>query len=327
VLGCGWWASSQILILALPALVWVTRKRQRPMMSVAVVLPTALVGTAPWIATNLRHGWYSTHLLADSGGPFSRLHGLAAATLPTALGLRVPFSLHWLGTVALGVPFYLLALVALVAPGRGHVRPLLLVLLAFPFLYAVSPYTSSNVEPRYLWLLLPVLALLLARWATTAIRGLALIGAALALSVAGLAAMVDGNLTAPRVELTAVPADFDPLLRTLREHRVTRVWANYWIAWRITFESGERIVAASTGTGSVRYERLATCVRPVGVEPGRYPPYFEAVRSAAGAAFVFVAGTAGTVRRLLEGVGYREVETGGFAVELPRRRRACSSTA
>jgi hypothetical protein len=318
-LGCGWWASPQILILAVPALVWLVARRPAVVRGWWLVVPAAVLGAAPWLVANLRHDWLSLHVIADAGGPGSRLHNLVVATLPTALGLRVPFSLHWVGSVWLGLVLYAIALVAVLAPGRGRVRPLLLTLAVFPFLYAVSPYASLNREPRYLDLLLPILALLLARWATRPTAAVAIVAVAAALSIAGLVAIERGNLSAPVVEGRPLPADIAPLLRTLQEKHVTRVWANYWIAWRIDFESGEHIVAASTGTGGVHYERAGSRVVPV-VESGRYPPYVEADRRAADAAFVFVATP--PPPRL---AGYRSIAAGAYVVELPRRASATSS--
>jgi hypothetical protein len=328
-LGCGWWASPQILILGLPAVAWLVYRRPQIARDWWLALPAAALGAAPWLIVNVRHNWPSLHVLADAGSPWSRLHNLVVTTLPTGLGLRVPFSLHWIGSVWLGLVLYAIAVIGLVVPARARQGPLLLVLVVFPVLYAASPYASLNREPRYVEMLVPIAALLLARWVTGRLGATVAIGVAVSLTVVGVAAMQRGDLSAPLVDDRHVPASFEPLLRELRANRVTHVWANYWVAWPIVFLSNERIVAASTGTGGFRYEHVGSSVRPVGFDPGRRPAYYTAVRAARDAAFVFVAGTRGAAlaRKELRPPDYRAIEVGGFVLELPLRNSARSNKA
>jgi hypothetical protein len=54
-----------------------------------------------------------------------------------------------------------------------------------------------------------------------------------------------------------VPDDLGPALAVLRREGIDRVRADYWIAYRITWESDEEIVADSTGvTRDARAEHL-----------------------------------------------------------------------
>ena len=56
-----------------------------------------------------------------------------------------------------------------------------------------------------------------------------------------------------------MPPDIGPLIRFLETHRATRVLADYWVAYRLSFESRERIIA--TSTGFVRYQPHDRLVR------------------------------------------------------------------
>ncbi len=135
--------------------------------------------------------------------------------------------------------------------------------------------------------------------------------------------MVRDDLAASHAGGVALPADFGPLLRTLDAHGVQRVWATYWIAYRITFESGERIVAAEPG--SSRFAIRGGRVVGVGEEAahpagnGRYAPYQLEVAGSRNAAYVLAAAgdLAPLVQPALRRAGYRLVRTGVFAVWLP----------
>ena len=173
--------------------------------------------------------------------------------------------------------------------------------LVFPVLYTVSTYTWLNTEPRYLSFFWPVVALLVAVAAQTPLRTSLIVVASLALAIAGLARIEHGDLAAQHADGAAVPADLRPLLATLRAHRIDRVYANYWIAFPITFESRERIIAATVNDLSgqryrVRDDRLVPIVGTNAGSNGRYPAYAREVAASRDVAHVFVAGARGASR-------------------------------
>src|SRR5262249_28871758 len=197
----------------------------------------------------------------------------------------------------------------------------LLIVLAMPVFYFVSPYTWLQTEPRYLTLVVPVFALLIAWWLTTPWRTAVGLAAALALTVAGLAELDRHDVVAFRTEGVAVPQDLQPVLRTLRDERVGYAFASYWVAWRITFESGLDIVGAKS-----------SYLQPLGrrgrVYPGDHlndlgfdPTYYRRAIRHRDAAHVFVLGgnVEPRVAPLLRRNGYRRVVRGGFSVWLPPR--------
>lgn len=136
---------------------------------------------------------------------------------------------------------------------RNRRRTLLVALaFAYPLFASLSPFASLNAEPRYLVLLAPVLAVLVAqvvsrRWWLAA----SAVALAVASSVAGLVSMGTIDPPVPPVGGLRVPADLEPVVRELDAAGETRVRAHYAVAYRIAFETKERIVASSTS--QVRY--------------------------------------------------------------------------
>jgi hypothetical protein len=308
VLGVGWWASPQIGLLALPSLAWLAWRRPVALRSGWPVLPAFLVGAAPWLAWNLGHAFESLRTPFEPGEDSyaNHLKIFFATTWPSALGLRVPFSFEWLTGVLVGRALEVLALAALAwlvvrrRPLRT-VEPLVLAAAAYPFLQSISPFSFLNDEPRYLVLLVPVMALLLAiplaRGPITAAAGLA---AAAALTVAGLMAIQRQEPPVPPVGGQRVPADLGPAIRVLDRAGIDRVLGPYAVAYRVTFETRERIVGTPTGQT-------------------RYRPHQRLVLQGAAPAYVFVAGS-DDERRLgpeIRGRGYTRVQARGWVVYVP----------
>ena len=323
-LGCGLWSSPQVAIVALPALAWLVWRRRDVLRGAGYVAGGAVVGALPWLLGNLRHDWYSLHPGANEGPWSAHLHNLVVSTLPEALGLRLAWSFEWLGTAALGYLVYglLAAGFVLVLLRRSRrLAPLLLIVVAMPVFYFLSPYTWLQSEPRYLTLVVPVFALLVAWALTTPIRAAAALACALALTVAGFVELDRHDVVAFRTENVAVPQDLGPVLATLRGDHLGYAFASYWIAWRITFESDLHIVGAKSSYAHpfARADRVYPGDPPndLGIDPTYYR---EAIRHR-DAAHVFVLGgdVEPKVAPLLRRTGYVRVVRGRFAVWLPPR--------
>jgi Dolichyl-phosphate-mannose-protein mannosyltransferase len=305
-LGLGLWATLQSWLLAVPAVVWLVWRRPSVLRLARLALPAALVGASPWLAWNVHHGWNAvlpTSVAGAGSTYFGRLWDLFAVVLPTWLGLRVPYSHDWFVWPPLGIALLLLALggfaLLLVRRPRG-LEPLLVLGVGFAILYAASSFTYFTAEPRYLTFLAPVPALLLGRALVRPPLAMAALAGATALSIAGLVRMERDGLFSPRASEGGLPADFSPLIGFLERQGVRHVLANYWIAYRLSFESRERVIA--TSTGQVRYEPHDRLVRA-----DRAPTYVFLTRSA-------------DERRLsggLEGRGYHLDRVGRFDVYLP----------
>lgn len=321
-LGCGLWSSPQVAIVALPALGWLVWRRPAVVRGIPIVLPAAVVGALPWLLGNLHHNWYSLHPGKNEGPWSAHLHNLVVATLPEALGLRLAWSFEWLGTAALGYLIYALLLAGfawLLIRRPRRLAPLLLIVVIFPVFYFISPYTWLQTEPRYLALVMPVFALLIATVMTTPLRAAAVLGVALALSAGGLEELDRHHVVAFSTEGTAVPTHLGPVLATLRAHNIHYAFASYWVAWPITFESDLHIIGAKAGYAHpfVRKGRVYPG-DPLG-DLGFDSKYYLEAASHRDVAHVFVRGgnLDPRMRPILERAGYRRVVSGGYAVWLP----------
>jgi 4-amino-4-deoxy-L-arabinose transferase-like glycosyltransferase len=327
LIGLGWWETPQTAILTAPAVVWLVLGRREVLRLALPAVATFALGSLPWWIYNVRHHWASLRPSVDATSKPEHLHNLFSATLPTALGLRLPVELSWFPDAPVGVAFYgvLLAgfLYLLVRRPRGLGLPLLAAVL-FPLFYAASSFTWLNTEPRYLVLVSPALALLVAYAARPGAAAVAIVAVAIALAVGGAAAMVDRNLMAQHADGQAVPAHFGPLVHALEERGIDRVYASYWLAHRITFESRERIIAATVAELSgQRYRIRAGRVVPVpgktSRSEGRYPKFNRAVAGSRDAAHVFLAGAPldARLRRLFARERYRLLTIDAFRVYVP----------
>jgi Dolichyl-phosphate-mannose-protein mannosyltransferase len=321
-LGLGLWSSPQVAIVALPALAWLVWRRRSVLRGWPVVLAAAVVGALPWLLGNIRHDWYSLHPGRNEGAWSAHVHNLVVATLPQALGIRLPWSFEWLGGAVVGYLLYAAlaaGFVLLLVRRPPRLTPLLLIILVFPVFYFVSPYTWLNSEPRYLTLVMPVFALVAAAPLTKPAYALAGVLCAAALSATGLVELERHHVAPFRTEGVAVPASLTPVLDTLHDHKVGYAFASYWIAWRITFESDLRIAGAKASYGH-------PFVHDRRVYPGDPPndlgidsTYYREVERHRDVAHVFVLGgdVEPRVRALLRRTGYRRVVSGHFAIWLP----------
>jgi hypothetical protein len=321
-LGCGLWSSPQVAIVALPSLGWLVWSRREVLRGWAYVLAAAVVGGLPWLLGNLRHDWYSLHPGRNEGTWTAHLHNLVVATLPEALGLRLAWSFEWLGTAVVGYLVYAVLVagfVWLLVRRPSRLAPLLLIVAVFPVFYFVSPYTWLQSEPRYLTLVLPVFALLIASALTTTVRAAAVFTCALALTIGGFVELDRRDVVAFRTEGVAVPADLGPVLATLRAHHLGYAYSSYWIAWRLTFESGLHVVGAKSSYAHpfIRGGRVHPGDPPndLGIDPS----YYRQAERHRDVAHVFVRGgdVEPRVVSVLRRAHSRRVLNGQFAIWLP----------
>jgi len=241
-----------------------------------------------------------------------RLGRFFGRLLPTVLGVRHAFTGNWLlGPVGVVLLLGAVAVLGLVIvrmvgdpAGRRALEPLLVVLFVFPFLFAIPKASHYVVEPRYGLMLTPVVTLLLASLLVNRARRVgALVGAVL-LAILTVAALLDVADRNPMlVDLS--PPPLEDLEETLDAAGVDRVFADYWIAYPLTFETGERIVG--TPVDAVRSAQFDRIVREA--DPSTYVVFLNSPRDRA----------LGTALRD-GGYEHERVETGEFAVYLLNRR-------
>ncbi len=322
VLGLAGWQTFQILPVAVAALAWLAWQRRELVRELPYALAAALVGFLPWILSNAANSWWTFDFPPGGGTYLSRFRGSVNGTLPMAFGVRVPFDQGWIGGFLVGATLFCALMLLLARVGVRRLREpfglLVVVAVAFPFLMAFSTFTWLVDEPRYMYILSPVIALLVGSLLTTWPRLAVGLGAAIAFSVAGLVVMGGSQQFRQRADGLAVPRHFRPLIDELDRRRLTRVYADYWVAYRLAFESGERIIAAQSPQEAYRREGARVIV----VDPGemRWPQYDAIVRGSQRPGHVVVRGTSDERKLdvpLLRAAGYRRFVVGDFVVWAP----------
>jgi 4-amino-4-deoxy-L-arabinose transferase-like glycosyltransferase len=263
VLGLGLWTAPFVFYVAVPALLWLAVKRPRLIFDAPWGVPGAVLGSSPWLWFNLQTGWDALRELRGSPVPTSyldRLENFYTELLPKLIGLRTydgPWSVGRAGKVLFVL--VLIAGVALVVWSLWHRRaavvPLVVIAVGYPVVYAAPKSSWYTGEPRYGLFLAPVLALLLA-WALTAVLRrrsvqLGVLGLVVLTTVAGLQGLMDfGKRNPGHHDLT--PRRLGNLADALEREGVRTVVADYWIAYALSFETRERIIA-TPNPGQVRY--------------------------------------------------------------------------
>jgi Dolichyl-phosphate-mannose-protein mannosyltransferase len=295
VIGLSFWESVQTVAVIIPALAWLTLRRPRVWTRSFIAIPGLLLGALPWLLSNLRHDWWSFSPLGGSGTYVSRLHGYVAATFPMMLGLRVPFAVEWVAGRAVSAALYLVAVaLLLVAAWRWRRQPRSLfpfVVLVYPLFYAADALTSNTGEPRYLVVLLPALALVFASLASSVPRALLVVGVASVVSAVGLVRWLEWH-GSPARATPYNPGEVDlwPMIGVLRQAGIDRAYADYSVAYRLTFDTREQIIVSEADLGHLAVAGPGRVLPPL---PTNYtmhhhPAYDTDVRTARRFAYIFV---------------------------------------
>jgi hypothetical protein len=331
VLGLAFWQTAQIVPVAAGVIGWTIWKQPRCLRHLWVALPLAVVGALPWIIWNAGHSWESLSM-PDYGDKARSLRLLVSPVLPMMVGLRAPFSAELLLPALLTYLLYV-GLVGLFIYGAFKSRHkgasiLYFVPALFPFIYVISPKTVSAVgTPRFIVVLTPVLALLLAQLATKYFRAAVILALAFVISVVTLHRMdlwfrgVPAQTThakglGPRHIVQWVPRDLGPLISTLDVLGLDHVYADYWLAYRLDFDTRERIVAVENAFTHVKFEHGQAV--PSSEQKIRYPPYNRQVQRARHG-FVFYRQTVDSIPIVtqLEQHGYRRHVVDSYIVYAP----------
>ena len=323
-LGLGWWTSPNIVYFAVPAALALLLPPRR---SGRIAIPpwrglvlgglALVVAALPWLWVNLRsprmQSLKPVESFHETGSYPERVVWYFTHGLPAEMGFREIGTFDWVLGV-LGVVAYLAAAIALTVvvvrvlrrPAGRRAPPFDLVgFLLFPLVLATIPFVKSQGNLRYLFFLAPFLCLLLARLVGSRRAAVGVLAGALVVTSIGLVRVQTVSEAQGPPHLVGVADNLDELVRVLDREGVHFVHADYWIAYRLAFETDERIIA-SPSAGALRY-----------------PPYDDAVRQADQAAWVIDPGSSQeqALRDRLDelGVGYRVVPAGEFSVVLTDR--------
>jgi hypothetical protein len=323
VLGLAVWETEQVVPVAVPLLAWMTWHRPAWLRKLWAAVPAAIVGALPSIVWNLRHDFGSFHsTVPDTTTYAHRLRLFVSPLLPLLVGLRedytqariIPSAIATLGIEAL--------LAGLFAWGawRQRRRPialLYLIALVYPFLYAIPAETMFEGDPKYLVVLAPVLVLLIAQLATTYPRALALLVLATAVSLISLQRL-DHYYATAKLEPPVAPRDLAPLVSVLEREGLNRVYATFWVTYRLDFDTRERIIASQSKLEKIRFRDWVA--RPLHNPNARWQPYEREVDASPRPGFVFfkaALGEATATTAALAAHGYRRIPVGPFVVYAP----------
>jgi hypothetical protein len=272
-IGIGWWITPITAPVSAAALVWLFFRRPSPFRKgIFPLFVGASVGAFPWWFWNARHGWASLkmpELRAASPWIFLRnLWTIFWTCLPTLEGgiVASPDVRRPDETIAPSRVLVLVAIAVLLAPAVKLIfagdRPRLLFGLALVSIGLASAASgrlaATATEPRFLFAYYAITAPLvgaafiapLSARASLSRRAAAL--GTLILVHAASILVARPNLAINDQEVTG---SLEPLQKSLEKNHLSRAYANYWTAYRLSFESGERIIATPlTGDEVVRYE-------------------------------------------------------------------------
>ncbi len=251
--GLGFWSSPSVLMFLIPCVVYALAKNYRLLKGGWIAALGFVIGSAPWIVYNLGHGWASLNVAAGAA-PSSlagRILGLFWFVIPQFLGLKkigICIDIAHCRDIWGGWSVPILAPVAYVCIVFGfcwlmvrhfrHRELLFGTCLCFGVLYAISGFSFFVGTPRYMVTLAPVLVLLLASFAATKKQQFAVGCGVLVLTLSGLVAW------------NAIPGSDNPaahdrqVIRDLEKLGVTRGYAPYWTAYKISLESKLKVILA-----------------------------------------------------------------------------------
>jgi hypothetical protein len=259
-----WWIAAGLLSIA-GALLTIGRVARRHTRSWLAPALGFLAGLAPAIAGRLvAHGYGAPTARMDAAGLASAFPSFAGVALPIVFGFRSPTterlaSPSWLALVVACT--VVLSYARLLRTKPDEQRPLFRVfhisLILTPLVFVGSGAYIDAQSYRYLMLLHAALPVVYAvgidsAWRMNRIAGVALLAALV--SIHGLQQLDWYRRLEPDREAQTI-------VGCLERGGIRAAWGDYWLSYKLTFLTGERVIVAPTS----------------GVD--RYPPYTALVRS------------------------------------------------
>jgi hypothetical protein len=303
--GLGWWTSPQILYFVVPGLIWLGIRLRREVWRLVVSLPFALLAAFPWLYWNLHNNWAAlvpTSHQYDKGY-VGNIEVLIRHGLPVAMGLNVVE--RWIVPVVFPAIYVAILVLGTVGVVLRRAKPWLLILVVgvFPLLWGAFPISGVIGEGRYVMFILPAVALLVMYAARSPVVQVLLLVAALSVSVEGVHRI--RCCAEPFAPDVAMPQHTGPLIAALDAHHVTDFYGDYWIVYRVAFETDERVVGTPRS-----FKRWPAYDRAVAADP--HPATVFVARSPEGRVY-----ERGLVRL---GVAFDSYRAGAFVVYQPARK-------
>jgi len=338
VAGLGWWTNGLIIAYLLPVgLLGLRRAAQRQIPYYVLGAAFFIAFSSPWWIFDLNNDGAArdVYLASVESGEFGgvsvplwqRAVGLMLIGLPTTIGMRFPwegtqFFLLPVGLVILAI--YIIALYRM-ARGESMLRPdargfVLAMIGLFCIIFVASSFGADATGRYFLPLALP-LGIVLGTFAESLRRAsnrLWLVYGVVAVVIGYYAigqyaaATSDKQLTTQFTEESHITNTFDDeLIAFLDAHNIAYGYTSYWVAFRLTFLSEERLQFDPTlpAKSSLQYEP----------DTNRFPAYADAAANADSIAYI-TTNNVPQLSRLLEaefaqqGVTYEETTIGPYHV-------------
>lgn len=260
VLGIGWWVNNQIIYAMLTCGLIISYdlliKREyssapksiarRYITTLFQGLMPFLIGSSPFWYYNFTHDFASFGLFNLSDEIIENLTNFRRHSLPMLLGVRafwreVPDS----PLFELAGLFIAASAVALATVKRVFLVNFLWIAL---LIFALSSFGSLTLEPRYLLPIIPVFAVIqgITFWQILPSRTLRSL--ALAIPLIYLASPDYYTFGQPFAwGQERVSSDHSELISWLRKNNITEVRTNYWIGYRLAFETDEKVTFRGIG--------------------------------------------------------------------------------
>lgn len=255
--GAAFWLYLPLWALIAPAVLavaWIVRRR---MVSLLKLVALAPLGALPWLYTSATDNFGTLKRTPTGAEPVGhRLVHTVTQVLPTSLvdatGLHLSAGL----TAVIGIVIFGSVIGFVVRQARRRRWLLALAgtpMVLWPCIIAASGVGTSAASFRYGFLLVPVLALLLAYLADQLRVSMVVPVLAAAVTALGGAQVTGGWARAPA---------YDPDLRVVSSFLLTQhrphVYAGYWVSYVLSVASDRRVTASPTGTvRDLHYQDLA----------------------------------------------------------------------
>ncbi|MFZ0429971.1 MAG: glycosyltransferase family 39 protein [Acidobacteriota bacterium] len=314
LLGIGWWAQFLVIVYLLPiAVALLLLDERRVVRHLHLLAPAFFLGSLPFWIYNLHYRWASLEVAGAAGSEaYKDLIDFFKVGLPILVGARPNWGDRDLFPLAsllfVGVPVLCALLVSRQVLKQDRTKPhdarglMVLFALGFPLILSCSGFAWFMREPRYLIPLYSVLYILF-------VAGLDSLGSPGRRALPFLASFWIGfhlltTWWVTNEEFTGYTNTeaMGPLISFLEERGVTHAMASYWVAYRLSYESGERIIATPARDDTLRYE-----------------PYWKAVSKANRIAYIRLEGPVYSqiTRQLDPPPDYAPTRVGKFVVFLP----------
>jgi len=328
VAGLSWWTNQLILFYLVPigcVLIWCLRSTLRTganqLYFAATFVVSFFLGSSPYWTYRFLNGFVSSGVtgIADRGDWLQQGGRFFSIAIPRLFGCWFNFTGDPLtaGCSVLVLTVYALSLLFLAqrlflqlsSDGVAGIKKVevifFLFLCCYPLLFSISSMGWFTSEPRYLLPLFSVLPIVAARFLSQ-IRARStgsfvfLLTPFFVLSLLN-AASFESSAMQPRVKNMRLPVSFTPLRYWLGENQIKYVYTDYWVAYRLIFESKEEIICS---------------VYPPFVND-RYPLYSELVGKVDKPAYIIMQTVSSGFEVMLDEMGishYRRKELSPFVV-------------